>query len=254
MRSRPKAYHPANADEAIGIFSRHRALVDIKAKFASRLLSAGVPENSISELTDSVVRRMLEGRMRGKGVEFERLKWLLTWEIVASHVFSNVPESRKRRLRLFSDRLAELGLSEKQRTAAFYVVWGLGNKEIGEKIHRSLDTAKARVDKIRRKLGIPAVGLDDRVATVCVLLGLHENEQRRLEFLSVRLAELGLTERERTIAFCLVSGAGYKEIGDRIHASLSTVKDASEGLRRKLGLPAVGKDDRVATVLNLLGL
>jgi DNA-binding CsgD family transcriptional regulator len=253
---RGKRHRPANVDEIIAIFSRHGVWANIKTKTAAKLRSMGVPEDSLAEVTDSVVRRLLEGRMKGNGTVFETVKWVLSWEIVTYHVFQNIAGPKKRRLRLFCEQLAALGLKPNgaRWRAAFYTMWGLGNREIGKKIGVRLDVAKEHVIALRRKLGIPAVGLDDRVATVCGLLGLHENEERRVELLSERMLGIDLSERERTVAFCIVSGLGYKQIAEKIHRSEPTVKNSAESLRRKLGIPPVGKDDRVTTVLNLLGL
>lgn len=248
----PVRYRPSTVDETLELLSRHPQWTEIKAKFGARLRAAGVAEQAIGEVTDSSIIRILEALRSGKGVGFENAKWMLTWEIVASRVFSGLPENKKRRLRLFFERLAAMGLSDRHRTTAFYVVWGLGNKAIGQTLHCAVDNAKERVISLRRRLGIPEAGLDDRVTLVCILLGLHD--ERKTDLLSNRLQSANLTERERTIARGMIDDLGYKRIAEQIGRSESTVKKAVESLRRKLGIPPTGVDDRVRNVLTLLGL
>jgi DNA-binding NarL/FixJ family response regulator len=245
-------YRPSSVNETIELLSRHPQWTDIKAKFGARLRAAGVPEQAIREVTGSSIIRILEALRRGKGIGFENTKWMLTWEIVTSRVFGSLPENKKLRLKLFFERLAAMGLNPRHRTTAFYVVWGLGNKRIGEILHCTVDNAKERVINLRRKLGIPEAGLDDRVTLVCILLGLHD--ERKADLLANRLQSADLTDRERTIARCMIEDLGYKRIAEQIGRSQSAVKRAAESLRRKLGIPPTGVDDRVRNVLTLLGV
>ena len=159
-----------SANETIGILSRHPKWTETKTKLASRLRSAGVPEESIEEVSDIAIRRILEAKR--KGIDMESMKWTLAWEVATSYIFKNLPEGKKRRFRLYSERIGRFGLSSRERRVSFYIVWGLGNKEIAEKIGRGKDTVNKQVQSLRRKLGIRAVGLDDRANTLLTLLGL----------------------------------------------------------------------------------
>jgi DNA-binding NarL/FixJ family response regulator len=156
--------------ETIQIFSRQPEWAEIKTKLASRLRSAGVPEESIEEVSDVAIRRILEGKR--KGIDIESIKWTLAWEVVTSYIFKDLPENQKHRFRLYSERIGRMSLKPREQRVAFYIVWGLGNKEIAEKIGRTKDTVNKQVQSLRHKLGIRAVGLDDRVRTVLTLLGL----------------------------------------------------------------------------------
>jgi DNA-binding CsgD family transcriptional regulator len=157
-------------NETIEIFSRQPEWAGIKAKLATRLRSAGVREESIEEVSDIAIRRILDAK--SKGVDIEIVKWTLAWEVVTSYIFKDLPEGKKRRFRLYSERIGRMGLQAREQRVAFYIVWGLGNKEIAEKIGRDIETVKKQVTSLRRKLGIGPVGLDDRVNTVLTLLGL----------------------------------------------------------------------------------
>jgi DNA-binding NarL/FixJ family response regulator len=156
--------------ETIEIFSRRPEWAGIKAKLATRLRSAGVREESIEEVSDIAIRRILEGKRRG--IDIENVKWTLAWDVVTSYIFKDLPEDKKRRFRLYSERIGRFRLPPRERRISFYIVWGLGNKEIAEKIGRDIETVKKQVTSLRRKLGIGPVGLDDRVNTVLTLLGL----------------------------------------------------------------------------------
>jgi DNA-binding NarL/FixJ family response regulator len=157
-------------NETIEIFSRQPEWAGIKAKLATRLRSAGVREESIEEVSDIAIRRILDAK--SKGVDIEIVKWTLAWEVVTSYIFKDLPEGKKRRFQLYSERIGRMGLQPREQRVAFYIVWGLGNKEIAEKIGRDIETVKKQVTSLRRKLGIGPVGLDDRVNTVLTLLGL----------------------------------------------------------------------------------
>jgi DNA-binding NarL/FixJ family response regulator len=159
-----------SVEEVIEVLSRHPEWAQIKTKLASKLRSAGVPGESIGEVSDIAIRRILEGKR--KGIDPETVKWMLAWNIVTSYIFKNLSESKKRRFRLYHERIGRMGLTPQERRVAFYVVWGFGNKEIAGSIGRSKDTVNKQVQSLRRKLGIRAVGLDDRVRTVLTLLGL----------------------------------------------------------------------------------
>lgn len=156
--------------ETIQIFSRQPEWAGIKAKLATRLRSAGVREESIEEVSDIAIRRILDAKR--KGTDIEIVKRTLAWEVATSYIFKDLPEGKKRRFRLYSERIGRMGLQAREQRVAFYIVWGLGNKEIAEKIGRDIETVKKQVTSLRRKLGIGPVGLDDRVNTVLTLLGL----------------------------------------------------------------------------------
>lgn len=159
-----------SVSETIGILSRHPKWTETKTKLARKLRSAGVPEESIEEVSDVAIRRILEGKR--KGFDIESIKWTLAWEVVTSYIFKDLPDGMKRRFQLYSERIGKAGLTPRERRVSFYIVWGLGNKEIGDKIGRTKDTVNKQVQSLRHKIGIQAVGLDDRVKTVLTLLGL----------------------------------------------------------------------------------
>jgi DNA-binding NarL/FixJ family response regulator len=157
-------------EEVIGIFSRQPEWKAIKGKLASRLRKAGVKEEHIEEVSDIAIRRML--RCLREGADRETAKWILAWEVTTAYIFKNLSNSKKRRFRLYSERIGAVNLTRREQQIAFYIVWGLGNKEIAEKIGTGKDNVNKQVQSLRRKLGIGAVGLDDRLNTVLTLLGL----------------------------------------------------------------------------------
>lgn len=157
-------------DEVIEIFRGRPEWAGIIAKLASKLRSAGVPEESIEEVSDIAVRRSLEGARNG--LDNEVVRWTLAWDILTSYIFKNLSTRKRKRFRLYSERVGTLGLTRREQQIAFYIVWGLGNKEIAARIGRGENTVKNEVKILRRKLGIRAVGLDDRVNTVLTILGL----------------------------------------------------------------------------------
>jgi DNA-binding CsgD family transcriptional regulator len=167
---RPAPFLPASVDETLKIFSRHTEWGNIKEKFAARVRAAGVPENYVEGVTDAAFRRLLE--CKRKGVDIETAKWTLAWDIVEKYIFPDLSERKRKRFRLYAERIGTIGLTPRERQISFYVVWGLGNKEIAYKIGTQKDNVNKHVQKIRRKLGIDLVGLDDRLATVLNLLGL----------------------------------------------------------------------------------
>lgn len=159
-----------SVNQVIEIFSRRPEWPEIKAKLTSRLRSAGVPAESIEEVSDIAIRRILESQRKGTDVEI--VKWTLAWEVATSYIFKDLPEGKKRRFRLYSERIGRMGLTPQEQRVAFYIVWGLGNKEIGDRLGRAKDTVNKQVQSLRRKIGIQPVGLDDRVKTMLTLLGL----------------------------------------------------------------------------------
>lgn len=159
-----------SVSEIIEILSRHPKWTETKTNLASKLRSAGVPEESIKEVSNIAIRRILESKREGTDIEI--VKWTLAWEVATSYIFKDLPEGKKRRFQLYSERIGRVRLTPRERQVAFYIVWGLGNKEIADKIERGKDSVNKQVQSLRRKLGIRAVGLDDRLTTVLTLLGL----------------------------------------------------------------------------------
>lgn len=167
---RPALYHPTSLDEATEILSHHADWANIRAKFAAKLRAAGVPENCVEDVSDAAVRRILE--CKRKGVDTETLKWAFAWDILEKYIFPDFSENKKKRFRLYAQRIGSMELTPRERQISFYVVWGLGNKEIADKIGTGKDNVNKHVQNIRRKLGIEPVAVDDRLATVLNLLGL----------------------------------------------------------------------------------
>jgi DNA-binding CsgD family transcriptional regulator len=159
-----------SVEEMIKIFSRRPEWAEFKAKLLTGLESMGLPKESAAEASHVVIKRILGARLRG--IEIAGIRWPLLYEIALSYFCKPLPEGEKRRHLIYSEQIAKLGLTLEEQSLAFHILRGLGNKEIAEKIERGPDAVKKRVSKLRKKLGIRAVGLDDRVNTVLTLLGL----------------------------------------------------------------------------------
>jgi DNA-binding NarL/FixJ family response regulator len=166
----PEKYRPASVDEAIAIFSRRPDWPNIKLKFAARLRAAGVPEESLESVTENAIRTIIE--CQRKSVDAQTVKWAFAWDVLSKYIFPCLSEAMKKRFRLYSERVGTMKLTPRERQISFYVVWGLANKEIAEKIGTKKDNVNKHVQKIRRKLGIGPVCADDRLNTVLNLLGL----------------------------------------------------------------------------------
>ncbi len=143
---------------------------ETEAEWAKRLRVAKIPEDSIKEVCNLISTRIQDAWPNVSAAE--KLVSQLGWEIVTSYV-KDLPVSQMTfRFSLYFERISTARLTLREQEVGFYIVCGLGNKEIAAEIARTVDTVKKHVQSLRRKLDIRAVGGDDRVNTTLNLLGL----------------------------------------------------------------------------------
>jgi hypothetical protein len=139
-------------------------------KLCGKLRSLGVPDEAIAEVVAMATKRIREGKRAG--IDTGSVLWPLTYDIVLSYIDKGRSEGEKRMFRIYSERIAKLGLTREEHQLAFYIICDLGNEQIGDIIGRSKEAVRERVKKLRKKLGIPPAGSNDRLNAFRTILGL----------------------------------------------------------------------------------
>jgi DNA-binding NarL/FixJ family response regulator len=124
---------------------------------------------------------------------------------------------------------------------------GLHNRQIAEKIHRSIKTVEKHRQNLHVKLSTHEV-----TGLIRHALAMGLTDKSRLPLRRLEKGARQLTPRELEILKLVAQGSGNKWIASELHRSIKTVDHHRENIMKKLGIHEVAGLTRYAFSLGLL--
>lgn len=138
-------------------------------------------------------------------------------------------------------------LTARERQILQLIAKGLHNRQIAQKIHRSIKTVEKHRQSLHSKLSTHEVAGLTRQA---LAMGLTDCPRRALRRLDRRGKQL--TPRELEVLKLVAQGSGNKWIASELQRSIKTVDHHRENIMKKLGIHEVAGLTSYAVSLGLL--
>ena len=142
---------------------------------------------------------------------------------------------------------ARVGLTPRELQVLRLIAQGLHNRQIANRIHRSIKTVEKHRQNLHIKLSTHEVAGLTRYA---LSIGLMDRARNR----RIRLAKSAkqLTRRELEVLKLVAQGSGNKWIASELHRSIKTVDHHRENIMKKLNIHEVAGLTRYAALLGLM--
>lgn len=141
----------------------------------------------------------------------------------------------------------KIGLTRRELQVLRLIARGLHNRQIADRIHRSIKTVEKHRQNLHTKLSTHEVAGLTRYALSSGLMDRPGNRK-------IRLGKSGkqLTPRELEVLKLVAQGSGNKWIASELHRSIKTVDHHRENIMKKLNIHEVAGLTRYAALLGLM--